>query len=196
LEKLLSLQSNYDGDSCLTHFSSLLGGGSALGIYFVCEIHRASVMRKLSYDAMSFFEHRIAYFMNDDDSMVMMNSSKANKLIDADNFNCRSKAYYYSQSNQITMKFKSYVHLCRCSKLIYDGFSLNESIVLRDIDLTHTESGMEELTNSSEDAERMSFELRLKNIERMAAEVKTIPVDLLSSFEDLMNEGNNADEKK
>jgi hypothetical protein len=105
-----------------------LASGSGLGIYFVCEINRASAMRKMGYEVMSHFEHRIAYFMNEDDSNEMINNGKANKLIDADNFNCRSKAIYYSQSSQVAVKFKSYINLQSADNLINPNFILDDSI--------------------------------------------------------------------
>ncbi len=123
LERFVSLHRNSSYDNLLSVFNGLLNSGSSQGIYFVCEINKASSIAKLGYDVIGSFEHRIAFSMNKDDSIELINSDKASKLIDPENLTCRSKAIYYSQSSQDAIKFKSYINLKNEENLINPAFS-------------------------------------------------------------------------
>jgi len=135
LERLVTLYKYSGNDELHTIFLNLLRSGSSQGIYFVCEINRASTLAKLGQDVLGAFEHRVAYWMNEDDSREFINSNKACKLIDPENTTCRSKAIYYSQSSQEGFKFKSYINLQTEKALINPKFKPEKNISLRNYQL-------------------------------------------------------------
>ena len=109
IEKLVQLQSSdYGGNALAGKLQSLFSSGSTYGIYFICEINKPSNMSKISRDLVGCFEHRIAFFMNEEESDVMIGSKLASKLIDNENSGTRSKGLYYAQSTQQIYKFRSY----------------------------------------------------------------------------------------
>ena len=108
LEKLIKLHAaNYCESDLTTLLKSILSTGSNYGIYFVCEINKPSNLDKISRDLSGFFEHRICYFMNADESNYIINSKAASQLISLDAPNIRNKAIYFSQSDGMSIKFKS-----------------------------------------------------------------------------------------
>ena len=109
VEKLLKLHSaNYSESDLTTRLKVIMSTGSNYGIYFVCEINKPSNLDKISRDLTGFFEHRICYFMNADESNHLINSKAASQLISMDAPNIRNKAIYFSQSEAVAIKFKSY----------------------------------------------------------------------------------------
>jgi hypothetical protein len=109
VEKLLKLHSaNYSESDLTTRLKVIMSTGSNYGIYFVCEINKPSNLDKISRDLTGFFEHRICYFMNADESNYLINSKAASQLISMDAPNIRNKAIYFSQSEASAIKFKSY----------------------------------------------------------------------------------------
>jgi hypothetical protein len=82
--------------------------GSSYGLYFVVEINKPTNLDKVSRDIISFFEHRICFALNVDESNYLLSSKAATKLIDLDAPNIRNKAIYYALSDGEISKFKSY----------------------------------------------------------------------------------------
>jgi len=114
-------KNNYDLTSETNDFLELLKNGSNHGIYFVCEINKPSNLSKLanSQDILPYFEHRIGFFMNEDESEILIESRKANKLISVSNQNVRNIGLYYSLSSQASVKFISFTDLMKNDKLIH-----------------------------------------------------------------------------
>ncbi len=111
-EKFVQLQSSEYGLNALAEeLQILLSSGSTYGIYFICEVNKPSNMSKISRDFIGCFEHRIAFFMNEEESDTMISSKLASRLIDTENIGINSKGIYYAQSTQQANKFKSYVQL-------------------------------------------------------------------------------------
>jgi S-DNA-T family DNA segregation ATPase FtsK/SpoIIIE len=111
-EKFVQLQSSEYGLNALAEeLQVLLSSGSTYGIYFICEVNKPSNISKISRDYIGCFEHRIAFFMNEEESDTMISSKLASKLIDTENTGLNSKGIYYAQSTQQASKFKSYVQL-------------------------------------------------------------------------------------
>ncbi len=111
-EKFVQLQSSEYGLNALAEeLQILLSSGSTYGIYFICEVNKPSNISKISRDYIGCFEHRIAFFMNEEESDNMIGSKLASRLIDNDNIGMTSKGIYYAQSTQQASKFKSYVQL-------------------------------------------------------------------------------------
>ena len=109
LEKLIKLHSaNYSETELTSRLKVLMSTGSNYGIYFVCEMNKPSSLDKISRDLIGFFEHRICYFVNADESNYLMNSKAASQLINMDAPTIRNKALYFSQSEAVALKFKSY----------------------------------------------------------------------------------------
>jgi hypothetical protein len=122
IEKLVQLQSSdYGGNALAVQLQSLFSSGSTYGIYFVCEVNKPSNMSKISRDLVGYFEHRIAFFMNEEESDVLIGSKLASKLIDNENLGTRSKGVYYAQSTQQGYKFKSYVDMHNETDLLNQG---------------------------------------------------------------------------
>ena len=112
VEKLLKLHSaNYSESDLTARLKVIMSTGSNYGIYFVCEINKPSNLDKISRDLTGFFEHRICYFMNADESNYLINSKAASQLISMDAPNIRNKAIYFSQSEAYAIKFKSYENI-------------------------------------------------------------------------------------
>lgn len=112
VEKLLKLHSaNYSESDLTSRLKVIMSTGSNYGIYFVCEINKPSNLDKISRDLTGFFEHRICYFMNADESNYLINSKAASQLISMDAPNIRNKAIYFSQSEAVAVKFKSYENI-------------------------------------------------------------------------------------
>lgn len=114
-------KNNYDLTSETNDFLELLKNGSNHGIYFVCEINKPSNLSKLanSQEILPYFEHRIGFFMNEDESEILIESRKANKLISVSNQNVRNIGLYYSLSSQASVKFISFTDLINTDKLIH-----------------------------------------------------------------------------
>lgn len=114
-------KNNYDLTSETNDFLELLKNGSNHGIYFVCEINKPSNLSKLanSQEILPYFEHRIGFFMNEDESEILIESRKANKLISVSNQNVRNIGLYYSLSSQASVKFISFTDLMNTDKLIH-----------------------------------------------------------------------------
>jgi S-DNA-T family DNA segregation ATPase FtsK/SpoIIIE len=170
LEKFVALHKNSGTEDLLSIFLGLLNSGSSQGIYFVCEINKATSISKLGFDVIGSFEHRIAYSMNKEDSIEIINSDKASKLIDPENLSCRSKAIYYSQSSQEAIKFKSYINLQTEKSLINSQFSPGEKISLENYHIKESPSISTKQSNSY-----------------MGIDINEIPEDATISLEELMN---------
>ncbi len=111
-EKFVQLQSTEYGLNALAEeLQVLLSSGSNYGIYFICEVNKPSNLGKISREYIGCFEHRIAFFMNEEESDNMISSKLASRLIDTENTGLNSKGIYYAQSTQLASKFKSYVQL-------------------------------------------------------------------------------------
>jgi hypothetical protein len=166
----VALHKNSGTEDLLSIFLGLLNSGSSQGIYFVCEINKATSISKLGFDVIGSFEHRIAYSMNKEDSIEIINSDKASKLIDPENLSCRSKAVYYSQSSQEAIKFKSYINLQTEKSLINSQFSPGEKISLENYHIKESPSISTKQSNSY-----------------MGIDINEIPEDATISLEELMN---------
>jgi hypothetical protein len=147
-------------------FKELLSNGSNYGIYFICEINKPGNFSKMGIaaDFLQHFDHRIAFFMNSEESINMIDSKMANKLVSEDNQNVRNKGLYYNQSSQSCYKFKSYSGLIfhenmirNLKKEINDLYKL-ESIAGSDVDPDNKNNSDDLLTDEigTEDA-MMSF---------------------------------------
>ena len=111
-EKFVQLQSTeYGLNAIAEELQVLLSSGSTYGIYFICEVNKPSNLSKISREYIGCFEHRIAFFMNEEESDNMISSKLASRLIDTENTGLNSKGIYYAQSTQLASKFKSYVQL-------------------------------------------------------------------------------------
>ena len=111
-EKLVQLQNSDFGLNALASgLQSLLSSGSTYGIYFICEVNKPSNMSKISRDFIGYFEHRIAFFMNDEESNEIIGSKLASRLFDSENIGINTKGIYYAQSTQQGCKFKSFERL-------------------------------------------------------------------------------------
>ncbi|MFM7683928.1 MAG: FtsK/SpoIIIE domain-containing protein [Bacteroidota bacterium] len=119
LEKLMQLQKQNYSESDLTQkFKNLMSTASNYGIYFVCEINKPSKLDAISRDLLAFFEHRICFFMNSDESNYIINSKAASQLISNDSPNIRNKAIYFSQSEGHSEKFKSYQNIIKEENMV------------------------------------------------------------------------------
>lgn len=119
LEKLVKLHSvSFSEPELTTRLKMLMSSGSNYGIYFVCEINKPSNLDKISRDLVGFFEHRICFFMNADESNYLLTSKAASQLINMDAPNIRNKAIYFSQSEALSVKYKSYDGLPKSNELI------------------------------------------------------------------------------
>lgn len=157
IEKLVQLQSSdYGGNALAVQLQLLFSSGSTYGIYFICEVNKPSNMSKISRDLVGYFEHRVAFFMNEEESDVLIGSKLASKLIDNENIGTRSKGVYYAQSTQQGYKFKSYVDMHNETDL------LNQALINRPdpqiLSLMKEESQMD---SSKEVAEEDDFWTKL-----------------------------------
>ena len=119
LEKLIKLHSaNYSETELTSRLKVLMSTGSNYGIYFVCEMNKPSSLDKISRDLIGFFEHRICYFVNADESNYLMNSKAASQLINMDAPTIRNKALYFSQSEAVLAKYKSFENIQALSSFL------------------------------------------------------------------------------
>ncbi len=121
LERFLQLHSNYSDNPLANQFKQLLDSGSSNGVYFICEINKPTALGKISRDLIGCFEHRISYALNSEESEYFINSKLANQLVNFENPDIRSKAIYYSQTNQFWTKFKAYTNLLEHDDLFLSG---------------------------------------------------------------------------
>jgi len=122
LERFVKLHkgSDYEESDELKLLNNLLSDGSNYCIYFICEINKPSNFSKLGNmdHYLKYFEHRIAYFMNGEESFNMIESKLASQLISSQNQNLKNKGIYYNHSSQIRNKFKAYVSVLNSEQMI------------------------------------------------------------------------------
>ena len=120
LEKFIDLhKSSYNESELSERFKKILSTASNYGVYFVVEINKPTKLDLISRDLLSFFEHRICYFMNNDESHHIINSKAASQLISSESPEIKNKAIYFSQSEGHAEKFKSYQNLALEQPLIF-----------------------------------------------------------------------------
>lgn len=141
LEKIIKLhKTDYEPTLLARQFIDLLSTGNNYGIYFVCEVSKPTNLEKIHRDIIGNFEHRISYYMNPDDSDFMIHSNAASKLEKPSNQNVAAQAIYYSQSEQLTTKFKPYRDLLESSQFVrLTSENLSEKFKLSDYKSTPTD---------------------------------------------------------
>lgn len=137
-------------------FNILLSEGSNYGLYFICEINKPNNLSKLGNleQYLNQFEHRIAYFMNSDESRTMIESKMANHLISQQNQSIRNKGLYFNHSTQECFKFKAYVDLIQDNQFVRELDSpQNKLHLLSNIDemASAITSNEEEIANIPDD---------------------------------------------
>lgn len=137
LERFVKLHSEWGNNDLSNQLKELMSKGSSYGVYFICEINRPQNLDKINRNLLSCYEHRICYFMNADESRYMIGYDHAQKLIDVENADMRSKAIYFSQANQSYTKFKSYASLHNELGLISKRIKIDlDRVRLSNIDAT------------------------------------------------------------
>jgi hypothetical protein len=117
--------------------NNLLSEGSNYGLYFICEINKPSNLSKMGNieQYLNQFEHRIAYFMNSDESRTMIESKLASQLIPLQNQSIRNKGLYYNHASQECYKFKAYVDILQDDQFVRElEMPQNELYLLSSID--------------------------------------------------------------
>ncbi len=88
--------------------SYILEHGPLVGIFTILQVSELGSLKKSLDSPLSFFNHRIALQMSEDDSRDFLNSSIASKLYDKRRSSSENRAYYYNNSNNSIVKFKPY----------------------------------------------------------------------------------------
>jgi hypothetical protein len=122
LEKLEKLHKiGYEPTSLGALFINLLSTANNYNIYFVCEVSKPTNLEKIGRDIIGNFEHRIAYYMNPEDSDFMINTNAASNIEKPSNQSIAVQAIYYSQSEQQSLKFKPYRDILESDKFIHNN---------------------------------------------------------------------------
>lgn len=138
-------------------FNILLSEGSNYGLYFICEINKPSNLSKLGNveQYLNHFEHRIAYFMNSDESRTMIESKMANQLISLQNQSIRNKGLYFNQSTQECYKFKAYIDLLQDDQFVGELEKPQSELYL----LSNIEEIAPDLTNTEQESANIPDDL-------------------------------------
>ena len=161
------LRTGYSENELGQRLSLLISTSSNLGIYFVIETTRPSNLEKISRNLIDNFDHRICYHLNVEESRKIVENTLASKLIDSENPEIRNKALYYSKSESLYFKFKSYQELTQELKFVN---ILNSQINLNyKIDISLTEKSNQ--TDSSSTKKSNKFDT-----ESLSDEVLNFPV--------------------
>lgn len=97
-----------DMSECGKILSYILEHGPLVGIFTILQVSELSSLKKSLESPLSFFNHRIALQMSEDDSRDVLNSAIASKLYDKRRSCSENRAYYYNNSNNSIVKFKPY----------------------------------------------------------------------------------------
>lgn len=97
-----------DMSECGKILSYILEHGPLVGIFTILQVSELSSLKKSLESPLSFFNHRIALQMSEDDSRDVLNSAIASKLYDKRRSSSENRAYYYNNSNNSIVKFKPY----------------------------------------------------------------------------------------
>lgn len=88
--------------------SYILEHGPLVGIFTILQVSELGSIKKSIDSPLSFFNHRIALQMSEDDSRDFINSAIASKLYDKRRPSSENRAYYYNNNNNSIVKFKPY----------------------------------------------------------------------------------------